>query len=188
MNVVVGPFVRDRIWSLICALVLALALTRGEDVRAADAAAPPAPASESAKSPLISVGPGDAVRLQVYGRPELDTTTYVADDGTIPVPLAGRVQVAGLSPADAQQRIAQAFRAGQFLVDPQVTLTLVQSRSQQVSVLGAVRTPGRYPIDSSATVMDALAQAGGITDLGSDVVFLLRPGADGAIEKREVSL
>ena len=152
-------------------------------------AAPPAAAAETAASaPLIMLGPGDAVTVQLYGRPEFNTTAYIADDGTIPIPLAGRVPIDGLSPADAGAKIAKALKDGQFLVDPQVTVFVQQSRSQMVSVLGAVHTPGRYQIESSSTVLDAVARAGGINVDGADVVFLLRPGKDGAIERTPINL
>ena len=152
-------------------------------------AAPPAAAAETAASaPLIMLGPGDAVTVQLYGRPEFNTTAYIADDGTIPIPLAGRVPIEGLSPADAGAKIAKALKDGQFLVDPQVTVFVQQSRSQMVSVLGAVHTPGRYQIESNSTVLDAVARAGGINVDGADVVFLLRPGKDGAIERTTINL
>ncbi|MDP9140311.1 MAG: SLBB domain-containing protein, partial [Pseudomonadota bacterium] len=144
--------------------------------------------SKPGASPALSLGVGDAVSVQVYGRPELALTTYVSDDGTLPVPLAGNVQVAGLSPAHAGQRIATAFRAGQYLVNPQVTVLLVQARSQLVSVLGAVRTPGRYAVDSKATVLDVLAQAGGTTENGSDVIVLLRPDKTGKTTRQPIDL
>jgi polysaccharide export outer membrane protein len=137
---------------------------------------------------MLALGVGDSVSVQVYGRPELTITTYVADDGSIPVPLAGRVPVAGLAPADAAERIAAAYRLAKFLVDPQVTVLLLQSRSQQVSVLGAVQRPGRYVIDANATVMDLLAQAGGIGENGARSVVLLRPGKDGKIERTTLDL
>lgn len=138
--------------------------------------------------PLIRLGVGDTVSVQVYGKPELNTTTYVSDDGTIPLPLAGNVPVAGLSPAKAGQRVASAFRDGKFLVDPQVTMFLVQSRSQQVSVLGEVRAPGRFGIESKTTVMDVLAQAGGTTDNAADMVVLLRPDKNGKVVRHSVDL
>jgi polysaccharide export outer membrane protein len=150
-------------------------------------AAEPSARDEPA-APLISLGPGDSVSVRLYGRPEFDTTTYVSDDGTIPIPLAGRVPVQGLSPADAAASIAKALKKGQYLVDPQVTVTVQQSRSQMVSVLGAVQHPGRYGIESSSTVIDALASAGGVGESGSDVVWLLRPGKAGAIERTGVNL
>ena len=141
-----------------------------------------------AAAPLLTLGIGDAVSVQVYGRPELATTTYVSDDGTIPVPLAGDVAVAGLSPSQAGQRVATAFRKGDYLVNPQVTVLLVQFRSQQVSVLGAVRSPGRFVVESRTTLLDALAQAGGITESGGDVVAILRPDASGKVVRTTVDL
>jgi polysaccharide export outer membrane protein len=140
-----------------------------------------APAADAlaAKAPLLQLGPGDSVSIQVYGQPDMSATVYVSDDGTIPVPLVGAVQVGGLSPSAASGRIETALRNGNFLVDPHVTLTVVQSRSQRVSVLGAVGTPGRYPIESNTSIFDLLAQAGGVSESGSDIVYLLRQDKDG---------
>lgn len=159
-------------------------------------ALPPATASAMLPSdksiggadPLLKLGPGDAVAVQVYGRPELSITTYVADDGSITVPLAGSVPVGGVSPATAAQRVAAAYEKGQFLRDPQVTVTLHSFRSQQVSVLGEVEGPGRFPIESRTTVLDLIAQAGGITETGAQSAWLLRPRADGSVERTRIDL
>jgi protein involved in polysaccharide export with SLBB domain len=97
--------------------------------------------------PLVQLGPGDSVTLSVFGQPEMNTTDFVADDGTITVPLAGPVPVRGLSPTEAARRIEQALRDRKILVDPHVTISAVVSRSQRVSVLGEVHKPGRYVID-----------------------------------------
>ncbi len=153
----------------------------------ASAAAAAEPASDDTAA-VLQLGVGDTVNIQVFGRPELATTTYVSDDGTIPVPLAGPVQVAGLSPAAASQRVAAALRNGQFLVNPQVTIILNQLRSQQVSVLGAVRSPARFPVDSKLTVFDLLAQAGGVTENGADLIYLLRPDKDGHVSRYPIDL
>lgn len=134
------------------------------------------------------LGIGDELTVQVYGRPELNTTTYVAEDGSITIPLAGAVPVAGLSPVKAGHRVAAAFRNGKFLVDPQVTVTMAQFRGQQVSVLGAVKTPGRFVIESKTTVLDVLAQAGGITESGGNAVVLLRPGKNGKVQRYAVDM
>jgi polysaccharide export outer membrane protein len=138
--------------------------------------------------PLLQLGPGDAVQISVYGQPDLGATVYVADDGTVPVALAGAVKVGGLSPADAARRIEDALRNGKFVNDPHVTITVSQSRSQRVSVLGEVGTPGRYAIDSHTTVLDLLAQAGGTRDTGSDTLYLVRTGADGKSTRYPISL
>jgi polysaccharide export outer membrane protein len=139
-------------------------------------------------SRLIQLGPGDSVNIQVYGQPDMTTTVYISDDGTIPVPLAGPVQVAGLSPSEASQRIAKALVAGRYLVDPHVTLTVVLSRSQRVSVLGQVSKPGLYAIESNTTIFDLLAQAGGALETGSDLIFLLRSDATGKVQRYPINL
>jgi polysaccharide export outer membrane protein len=128
---------------------------------------------------LVQLGPGDTIAVQVYGQPDMSSTIYVADDGTIAVPLAGNVPVAGLSPAQAGARIETALKTGKILVDPHVTVTVTQTRSQRVSVLGQVGTPGRYAIESNTTIFDLLAQAGGINAQGSDTVYVIRQDADG---------
>ena len=123
--------------------------------------APPPPDKPAVKAPLLQLGPGDSVSVQVYGQPDLSTTVYVADDGTVSVPLAGNIQVAGLSPAQASSRIEAALKSGKILVDPHVTLTVTQTRSQRVSVLGQVGAPGRYAVESNTTIFDLLAQYAG---------------------------
>jgi polysaccharide export outer membrane protein len=144
--------------------------------------------SEVVSLPILKLGVGDAVNVQVYGRPELSTTTYVSENGGITVPLAGNVQVSGLSPAEASEQVAKAFREGQYLVDPHVTILLTQYRGQEVSVLGEVKSPARFPIGSKTTVFDLLAQAGGITDQGAQIVYLLRPDKDGKVQHIAVDL
>ncbi|MBS0419110.1 MAG: SLBB domain-containing protein [Proteobacteria bacterium] len=138
--------------------------------------------------PLLQLGPGDQLRMDVFGRPEMDSTMYVGDDGTIRVPLAGPVAVNGLSPAQAGQKVEEALKKGQILVDPHVTFTVLVSRSQRVSVMGAVHAPGRYPVESNTTILDLLAQAGGATDKSSSTVYILRPDAAGALQRIPVDL
>ena len=137
---------------------------------------------------LQELGSGDQVAIQVYGQPDMDTTVYVGDDGTVNFPLAGAVSVAGSTPVVAARRIEQALKSGQFFVDPHVTVTVVQQVSRRVSVLGAIRTPGRYPIAPNTTVFDLLAQAGGITEDGARAVDIQRVGSDGQIHHYTIDL
>jgi polysaccharide biosynthesis/export protein len=151
--------------------------------------APPArPTTTAATRPLVPLGSGDVVNIQVFGRPELNTTTSVAEDGTVEVPLAGTITVAGLSPSSAAQKIAAAYRTGQFLRNPQVTVLLTQPRSQLVSVLGEVKTPGRFPVESRSTVIDLLAQAGGTTERSGNVLYLMRANEAGDMERHTLDL
>ncbi|HTT03884.1 MAG TPA: SLBB domain-containing protein [Steroidobacteraceae bacterium] len=137
---------------------------------------------------LVPLGPGDSITVQVYGQPDMTSTVYVADDGTVRIPLAGAVPVSGATPVQAAQRIAQALKSGGYFVNPVVTVSLVQSRSERVSVLGEVRQPGTYAIDPSTTVFDLLALAGGETANGADVVYVRRHGADGHVTSYPVDL
>jgi polysaccharide export outer membrane protein len=118
----------------------------------------------------------------------MDGVLGVADNGTVSVPLAGPIQVGGLSTDSAARRIEKSLKEGGYFIDPHVTLTVTQSLSQRVSVLGEVRTPGRYPVDSKTTILDLLAQAGGETEIGSDTVYVLRPDASGTVQRYAVNL
>jgi polysaccharide export outer membrane protein len=200
MNIVMGGRAQPRsglggLQRLAYVAVLALLFLAPGEVAAqlpevrmevADSTLEPTPRNDA--TPVLKLGAGDAVNIQVYGRPELSTTAYVADDGTIPVPLAGPVLIAGLSPAKASMRVAAALRDGQFLLNPQVTIILNQFRSQQVSVLGEVKSPARFPVDSRLNVFDLLAQAGGVTENGADVIYLLRPDKDGHVTRIPIDL
>lgn len=135
----------------------------------------------------VMLAPGDVVTLTVYGRPELTSTIYVSDGGTIEVPLAGSIPVAGLAPIEAADRVATAFREGDFLVDPQVNIVLAGLRSQQISIVGEVARPGRFPIDTRTSILDALALAGGITQQGEQRAYILRR-REGGVDRFEIDL
>jgi polysaccharide biosynthesis/export protein len=137
---------------------------------------------------LVELGPGDQLTLEVYGQPDMNSTLYVGNDGTISVPLAGPVQVAGLTPVTAAKRVETALSAGQYLVSPHVTIAVLVGKSQRVSVLGEVHTPGRYPIEPNTSVFDLLAQAGGTTQDSADVIYVSRHAADGSIDRYPVDL
>ena len=127
-----------------------------------------------AQSPAL-LGDGDQVRITVFQNPDLTTETRISERGSIAFPLLGEVQIAGLTPEDAAARIAQQLTAGKFVVHPQVSVNVLQVRSRQVSVLGEVARPGRYVLDeSTSTLTDLLAQAGGITADGDDHVLIVR--------------
>jgi polysaccharide biosynthesis/export protein len=145
-------------------------------------------AKNSEYRPVLQLGVGDSITISVYGQSDMTTTVYVSDDGTVPVALAGPVHVAGLSPATAAQAIEKALRDGKYFKDPHVTITVVQSRSQRITVLGEVGSPGRYPIESNATIFDILAQAGGAKETSASIIYLLRAGPDGTVVRYPINL
>jgi len=130
-------------------------------------------AAQSTKTePLLGVG--DIIRATVYQNPDLNVEARVSENGQINFPLIGTVQVGGLTVAGAQQRIEKALRDGAFVLKPQVTISIVQIRSSQISILGQVGKPGRYPIEIvGSKVSEMIAAAGGVLPGGADVVTLV---------------
>jgi polysaccharide export outer membrane protein len=121
------------------------------------------------------LGVGDTVRVTVHQQPDLSTEARVSERGTVALPLVGEVKLAGLSQVEAAGTIAESYKKGQFLRNPQVTVALTAVRSKQVSVLGAVARPGRYALDdTSSKLADVIAAAGGVTAVGDDMVTVLR--------------
>jgi polysaccharide biosynthesis/export protein len=129
--------------------------------------------------PTLELGPGDSVLIKVFGQPDMDGNLYIADDGTIHLPLVGSVHAAGLSPTQLALKIEEALKAGSFLVNPHVDVMLDHSVSQLVSVLGEVGKPGRYQVSANTTIFDLLAIAGGATANSADVIYLIRSDASG---------
>ncbi len=119
------------------------------------------------------LGPGDAIRIVVFQNPELTLESRVSESGTITYPLIGAVNIGGLAIGAAEQRIAAGLKAGGFVREPQVNIMLVQIRGSQVSVLGQVGRPGRFPLETANTrVTEMLAIAGGIAPGGADTLIL----------------
>lgn len=144
---------------------------------AAAAAAGAQQGAGPAQAAAPRIGPGDTVRVTVFGQPDLATEARVAEQGTIDMPLVGAVKIAGKSRTGAANAIAEALKKGQFLRQPQVTVALTTVRSRQVSVLGLIAHPGRYPLEEAhPSVADLIAAAGGIAPGGADTVTVIRDG------------
>lgn len=129
--------------------------------------------AQAQAKPDYPLGAGDAIRVQVFQNPDLTIETRVSENGTITYPLIGAVELGGLSIAVAEKKIADALQTGGFIQKPQVNIVLVQIRGNQVSVLGQVNRPGRFPLETTTTrVSDMLASAGGATAAGDDIAIV----------------
>ncbi|QOY95790.1 polysaccharide export protein EpsE [Massilia sp. UMI-21] len=122
----------------------------------------------------VLLGPGDVVKLSVYGSPDLSLETRVSESGNITFPLLGQVPVGGLSVAAAEKKIGDMLEKGGYLKKAQVNMLVTTLASQQVSVLGYVNRPGRYAVEGRRKVLDLLAMAGGIHGEGGDIISLVR--------------
>lgn len=130
----------------------------------------PAAATASAEYRL---GAGDVVRVVVYQNPDLTLETRVSESGVVSFPLLGNIRLGGLGISAAEKLIADGLKNGNFVKSPQVTLTLLQVKGNQASVLGQVNRPGRYPIETAdMRLTDLLATAGGVAGTGGDLLVL----------------
>lgn len=120
------------------------------------------------------LGSGDVIRVTVYQNPDLTLETRVSEAGVISYPLLGSVKAGGLSVTQVENRIAEGLKSGNFVKQPQVTVLVIQVRGNQVSVLGQVNRPGRYPLEvADSKLSDVLAVAGGIAPTGADIVVVV---------------
>ncbi|MCC7701307.1 polysaccharide export protein EpsE [Janthinobacterium sp. GW460P] len=122
----------------------------------------------------VQLGAGDVLKISVYGNPDLALETRVSEAGEITFPLVGNVALGGLSVSAAEKKLGGLLESGGFLRKAQVNIIVTQLQSQQVSVLGQVNRPGRYPIEGKRSLMDMLAMAGGVSQDGGDAVTLIR--------------
>jgi len=124
------------------------------------------------------LGPEDVVDVFVWKEPDLSTTVVVRPDGRISLPLANELEASGKTAAQLQQEITE--RLKRYITEPVVNVMVKQINSLKISVLGEVRKPDVYRIKNRITVLDAIAMAGGFTDLARPTrVVILRKTASG---------
>jgi polysaccharide export outer membrane protein len=118
------------------------------------------------------VGPEDVLTVTVFNEPQLSGKFRVENDGQFDYPFLGRIKAGGTTVGDIAA-VVKAKLADGYLRNPQVTVDVEQFRSQSVFVMGEVRSPGKYVLTGSVTLIEALAQAGSVTPgAGSDVLIL----------------
>lgn len=123
-----------------------------------------------AKSYLI--GPQDVLDVTVFKAPDLSKSLQVAEDGTINFPLIGQMTAAGKGSSQLEREIASRLDA-RYIKSPQVTVFIKEYNSQRVTVSGAVRTPGVFPLRGNETLMQVIAKSGGLDKAvsSSDIVI-----------------
>lgn len=130
-------------------------------------------ASAAAEDYLL--GPGDLLKVNVYGYDDLTAEVRISQTGFINYPLLGEVSVTGISPRGAATKIASKLVSGGFIREPKVDVLVLEYQSQKISVMGQVAKPGKYALSTASTVLDMLAEAGGlVAALAGDQATLLR--------------
>lgn len=164
-----------RVW--LCVLVVCLvgcASDGTRDVRAGTAkmvtttASLPPPDSTSANGAYEGVseyrlGPNDVINVSVYQLDELTRSVRVNSKGMISLPLLGAIHAAGKTVPELEAEITQRL-ADDFLQDPQVTLFVAEYTSQRITVEGAVKAPGIYPLSGRTSLLQAIVVAGGVSE------------------------
>lgn len=130
-----------------------------------------------AKDRIALVGPLDTIAVNVFGVPELSRELQVDAGGRIAMPLIGTINAGGKTAAELAQDIERQL-SGRYVREPNVTVSIVSSVSQVVTVDGQVQEPGLYPVTNQMTLLRAVASARGLTEFADqdDVVILRTVG------------
>src|ERR1035437_4012786 len=122
----------------------------------------------AAASPQYVLRPGDVVQVKVYQEEDLASVSRVGKDGTFTMPLVGSVKVGSNTLAEATL-IVHDLLVKDYLVNPQVSLNVIEFAKRRFTVLGQVQRPGTYdmPPDESVSLLQAIATAGGYTRIGN---------------------
>lgn len=134
-----------------------------------------------------SIGIADVLNVTVFGEPEASRLGAAVDnDGTIDMPLIGRVKVAGQTARAVEKEIKDRL-AGKYLVNPSVSIEIVKYRSKIITVQGYVKAPGEYPLEGNVSITSALAKAGSMALDAGSYVIISRRGANGTTEQIKIS-
>jgi len=159
-------------------LLLPLAWVCSSSVSWAQQAAPSNSEVAAARTAAAAVaeyliGPEDVLDISVWKNPELSRKVPVRPDGKVSLPLVNDIQAAGLTPSELREQLAK--RLAEYVPTPEVAVIVAEVQSLRVSVVGAVKTPGRFMLKSPATVLECIALAQGLTEFAArDRIVVLR--------------
>ncbi|MEN3975901.1 polysaccharide biosynthesis/export family protein [Emcibacter sp. SYSU 3D8] len=122
--------------------------------------AAPASAQPADVTHQYILGPGDQIRLTVFGESDLSGEFKVGDDGMVSLPLIGQIAAKGLTPAALEQTISDKLTPD-YVKNPNVNVEVMSYRP--FFIIGEVNKPGSYPYQSGMTALEAVALAGGFT-------------------------
>lgn len=127
----------------------------------------------SQTSNISTIGAGDLLNIRVYNQENASTRARVGSDGYVSIPLAGEIKASGLTPGALAKQIELRLKA--FIIAPSVTVDITELHPLELAVLGEVNRPARVELPRNATVLDALAAGGGLSEFAArDRIFVLR--------------
>ncbi|HET8921511.1 MAG TPA: polysaccharide biosynthesis/export family protein [Candidatus Acidoferrum sp.] len=132
------------------------------------------------------IGNGDVLDIEVFDVKELSREVRVSQTGSIGIPLIPvRLHVTGLTETQAEEKIAEVLEANGLVTHPQVSVSVKERRSKPITVVGAVAHPMVYQADRAVTILEVLAEAGGVANDAGDTVIVTRPSQDSAPDSAE---
>jgi polysaccharide biosynthesis/export protein len=156
--------VRIRIGAIVCGLFLSFLIAPG----------PHFPQTLLHATADYHIGPNDVLTITDYDQADLSGNYTVDTDGTFTFPLIGQIKAGGLTVQQLQAELKKKLANGYFL-NPQVNVTVAQYHSQQVYIVGEVRTPGPYTMTGPMTLLQAIAMAGSALPTASEEIMVVRP-------------
>ena len=146
------------------------------------------PAMAQATSSEYRVGPQDLLEITAVGVAEIQKfVVRVSEDGRVTLPLVGELEVNDLTQAEVEKKLIKLL-GEKYLVNPQVTVFILEYKSKRVNLLGAVEKPGPYELLGRQTIMSVLSQAGGMTrDAGTEII-VIRQLPDGSSTSIRISV
>jgi polysaccharide export outer membrane protein len=137
--------------------------------------------------PAQTIGADDLISVVVFDCVELTRTFRVSSDGSMALPILGRVASAGLMPVQLEEKIAQLLKSTQTMVDPIVNVSVAEYRSKPVSVVGAVRAPITFQAMRDTNLLGAITRAGGLApDAGPEILVTRRAAKEGGLSEATV--
>jgi polysaccharide export outer membrane protein len=126
------------------------------------------------------IGAKDLLEITIVELPELNQTVRVSEDGSITLPLIGRVPIDGLTKEEVEKKIAALLLEQDYVKNARVTVFIREYQSKRVALIGAVNKPGMYELVGRMTLLQLISQAAGLTEQASSEMFVLREGKDGS--------
>ncbi len=170
--------IRAIVWFACIPLLLSTALLAQVPDQSAHGTHNPVPAS-----PSLPISFGDLIQVSVFDNPDLSGSFRIDSRGDVELPLGGAIKLKGLTAAEAGAAIAARLKEAGILLDPHVTVLILEYQSQGVTITGEVRSPGVYPLLGNRTVLDMIAMAGGLNENAGKIVSVFHRGDPNSVRQ-----
>jgi polysaccharide biosynthesis/export protein len=133
-------------------------------------------AGQAPSKDTLLISPGDILHISILDMPEMEQRVRVTDSGMVPIQGVGEVKVVPMTPSEAATTIHDRFISAKFLNHPQVSVVVDQYVTQNVTLIGEVKTPGSYPVATPRPILDVIALGGGLDPVADRNILIERQG------------